>query len=91
MGLGKGRISGGSFAEMITAVTHPHQHGGKANSSFAAPAVNVNESLFFFLLHKTQIGRSAAYAFETLLKLNWLYRGVGNLLGTGFHSICKIN
>lgn len=47
MDLGKGRISGRSFAEMITAVTHPHQHGGKANSSFAAPAVNLNESLFF--------------------------------------------
>lgn len=59
MDLGKGRISGGSFAEMKTAVTHPHQHGGKANSSFAAPAVNVNESLFFFFAQNAnwKVGR----------------------------------
>lgn len=51
------------FAEMTTAVTPPHQRGGRDKeaaiftSSFAAPAVNVNES------------PAAACAFKTLLKV----------------------
>lgn len=81
----KGRISGGSFAEMITAVTHPHQHGGKDKEApIFCPCIkltvallpllwmSMNQSLVIFFAQNANWKRSAAYAFKTRLKLNWL-------------------
>lgn len=88
---------------MITAVTHPHQQGGKdkeatifcpcvkPTAAFAAPAVSVDESLAVISLivfapneYRSRLATLAPW--KTHWNLNWLQRGVGNLLGRRFSS-----